>query len=156
MRGPLFEGNAALTDATMQRNSALQGAYLLIAARMLGLDCGPMSGFDAAKLNSEFFPDGRWRANFLINLGYGDASGNYPRGRGCLSRPSRRSCSKHFRARSGLANGGVPAERAVPRCFGMRRQFPNSRAASPEIPLISEECARRASLLAAPLSRGCP
>lgn len=76
----LFAGNAALSDATAFRNSSLQGAYLMVAARMLGLDCGPMSGFDAAKVNAEFFPDGRWAANFLINIGHGDASGNYPRG----------------------------------------------------------------------------
>ena len=76
----MFDGNAALSEATAARNGTLQGAYLVIAARMLGLDCGPMSGFDAAKVNAEFFPDGRWKANFLINLGYGDASGNYPRG----------------------------------------------------------------------------
>ncbi len=77
---PMFEGNPALAEATMQRNGSLQGAYLMIAARLLGLDCGPMSGFDAARLNAEFFPEGPWKANFLVNLGYGDASGNYPRG----------------------------------------------------------------------------
>jgi 3-hydroxypropanoate dehydrogenase len=77
---PMFEGNAALAEATGFRNSTLQGAYLMIAARLLGLDCGPMSGFDAAKANAEFFPDGRFKANFLVNLGYGDPAGNYPRG----------------------------------------------------------------------------
>ena len=76
----MFEGNAALAEATAFRNSSLQGAYLIIAARMLGLDCGPMSGFDAAKVNAEFFADGRLRANFLVNLGHGDASGNFARG----------------------------------------------------------------------------
>jgi 3-hydroxypropanoate dehydrogenase len=76
----IFAGNAALSEATALRNSSLQGAYLMIAARLLGLDCGPMSGFDAAKVNAEFFPDGRWAANFLVNIGHGDASGNYPRG----------------------------------------------------------------------------
>jgi 3-hydroxypropanoate dehydrogenase len=69
-----FEGNQALIDATAFRNSSLQGAYLILAARSLGLDCGPMSGFDADRLNQEFFPDGRFKANFLVNLGYGDAS----------------------------------------------------------------------------------
>jgi 3-hydroxypropanoate dehydrogenase len=77
---PMFEGNAAMAHDAAFRNSSLQGAYFMIAARMLGLDCGPMSGFDANALNAEFFPDGRYKANFLINLGYGDASGNYPRG----------------------------------------------------------------------------
>jgi 3-hydroxypropanoate dehydrogenase len=75
-----FVDNAALAESTAFRNSSLQGAYLMVAARMLGLDCGPMSGFDAAKVNAEFFSDGRCKANFLINLGYGDASGHYPRG----------------------------------------------------------------------------
>lgn len=56
------------------RNGSLQGAYLIIAARALGLDCGPMSGFDNAKVDAAFFPDGRWKSNFLCNIGYGDAS----------------------------------------------------------------------------------
>ncbi|KZE25897.1 3-hydroxypropanoate dehydrogenase [Crenobacter luteus] len=74
-----FEGNAALIDATAFRNSSLQGGYLILAARALGLDCGPMSGFDADQLNAEFFPDGRFKANFLVNIGYGDASTLHPR-----------------------------------------------------------------------------
>ncbi|MDO9437265.1 malonic semialdehyde reductase [Hydrogenophaga sp.] len=67
-----FESNPTMSEATATRNSTLGGAYFIIAARALGLDCGPMSGVDLAKVNAEFFPDGRWRANFLINLGYGD------------------------------------------------------------------------------------
>jgi 3-hydroxypropanoate dehydrogenase len=77
---PMFEGNAALAEGTAFRNSSLQAAYLIVAARQLGLDCGPMSGFDPAKVNQAFFPDGRYKTNLLINLGYGDASGNHPRG----------------------------------------------------------------------------
>jgi 3-hydroxypropanoate dehydrogenase len=77
---PMFEANAALAESTAFRNSSIQGAYLVIAARLLGLDCGPMSGFDADKVNAEFFSEGLLKANFLVNLGYGDASGNYPRG----------------------------------------------------------------------------
>lgn len=77
---PMFEANEALAESTAFRNSSLQGAYLIVAARLLGLDCGPMSGFDPAKVNAEFFPDGRRKTNFLVNLGYGDASGNHPRG----------------------------------------------------------------------------
>ncbi len=77
---PLFEGNATLTEATASRNSALQGAYLILAARALGLDAGPQSGFNADALNQAFFPDGRYRANFLVNLGHADPSGIYPRG----------------------------------------------------------------------------
>jgi 3-hydroxypropanoate dehydrogenase len=69
-----FEGNPAMAAATATRNGTLGGAYFIIAARALGLDCGPMSGFDIAKVNAEFFPDGRLQANFLINLGYGDAA----------------------------------------------------------------------------------
>ena len=53
------------------RNGTLQGGYLILAARALGLDCGPMSGFDNAKVDAAFFPDGRWKSNFLCNLGYG-------------------------------------------------------------------------------------
>jgi 3-hydroxypropanoate dehydrogenase len=74
-----FVGNQPLIDETAFRNGSLQGAYFILAARAVGLDCGPMSGFDAAKVNAEFFPDGKWKANFLINLGYGDHSKLYPR-----------------------------------------------------------------------------
>jgi nitroreductase len=69
---PLFEANPALVESTAARNSALQGAYLILAARALGLDAGPMSGFDAATVNQEFFPDERHAVNFIVNLGYGD------------------------------------------------------------------------------------
>lgn len=70
----MFEGNKPMADGTGIRNSTLSGAYFMIAARAVGLDCGPMSGVDLAKVNAEFFPDGRLQANFLINLGYGDNS----------------------------------------------------------------------------------
>jgi len=75
----MFEGNAAMVSATATRNSTLSGAYFIVAARALGLDCGPMSGVDLAKVNAEFFPDGRLQANFLINLGYMDRSKLFPR-----------------------------------------------------------------------------
>jgi len=74
-----FANNAELAATTAFRNSSLQGAYLIIAARALGLDCGPMSGFNNAKVDAEFFPDGRWKSNFLCNLGYGEHSKLYPR-----------------------------------------------------------------------------
>jgi 3-hydroxypropanoate dehydrogenase len=74
-----FIGNRALIDETAFRNSSLQAAYFILAARALGLDCGPMSGFDPDKLNTEFFPDGKWKVNFLCNLGYGDQRTLYPR-----------------------------------------------------------------------------
>ncbi len=64
---------------TAFRNGTLQGAYMMIAARAVGLDCGPMSGFDNAILDREFFPDGRLKSNFLCNLGYGDAEALFPR-----------------------------------------------------------------------------
>jgi nitroreductase len=70
----MFEGNKALADGTATRNGTLGGGYFMMAARALGLDCGPMSGVDLAKVNAEFFADGRLQANFLINLGYGDDS----------------------------------------------------------------------------------
>ncbi|KJV28330.1 nitroreductase [Aquitalea magnusonii] len=74
-----FEGNAAAIESTAARNSSLQGAYLIMAARSLGLDCGPMSGFDNAGVDQAFFPDGRFKSNFLINLGYGEAGKLHPR-----------------------------------------------------------------------------
>jgi 3-hydroxypropanoate dehydrogenase len=90
----LFAANPQLVEVTAKRNSSLQGAYLIIAARAMGLDCGPMSGFDNAKLDEEFFgggkecegceqeffPDGHVKSNFLCNLGYGDPAKLFPRG----------------------------------------------------------------------------
>jgi 3-hydroxypropanoate dehydrogenase len=61
------------------RNGSLQGGYFIIAARALGLDCGPMSGFDNAGVDKEFFPDGTVKSNFLCNIGYGDPTGVFPR-----------------------------------------------------------------------------
>jgi 3-hydroxypropanoate dehydrogenase len=74
-----FTQNAELAQITALRNGSLQGGYLILAARSLGLDCGPMSGFDNATVDREFFPDGRWRSNFLLNLGYGDPDRLRPR-----------------------------------------------------------------------------
>ncbi len=90
----LFTASAELTADTAMRNGSLQGAYFILAARALGLDCGPMSGFDNAKVDAEFFPPpatwgwtnggfiaaGPVKSNFLCNLGYGDATKLYPRG----------------------------------------------------------------------------
>ena len=89
----IFAQNPQLVEETARRNSSLQGAYLIIAARALGLDCGPMSGFDNAKVDEEFFgagkdregyeqeffPAGHVKSNFLCNLGYGDESKLFPR-----------------------------------------------------------------------------
>lgn len=77
---PLFEGNEALRETTALRNASLQGAYLILAARALGLDAGPQSGFDAGKVDAAFFPEGRWKSNFLVNLGVADPAGTFPRG----------------------------------------------------------------------------
>ena len=68
------EGKEAVAASTAFRNGTLQGAYLMIAARALGLDCGAMSGFDNAVVDKAFFPDGRFKSNFLCNIGYGDES----------------------------------------------------------------------------------
>src|ERR1051325_3868700 len=89
----LFERNPEMVETTAKRNSTLQGAYLIMAARAVGLDCGPMSGFDQAKVDEEFFAAGKpcfgcdqeffheqhVRSNFLCNLGYGDPSALHPR-----------------------------------------------------------------------------
>lgn len=89
----LFEENPQLVETTAKRNSSLQGAYFMLAARALGLDCGPMSGFDNALLDEEFFgagkqceggeqeffSEGQIKSNFLCNLGYGDPSKLHPR-----------------------------------------------------------------------------
>lgn len=76
----MFEDNKELAQQTAFRNGTLQGGYLILAARMLGLDCGPMSGFNNDAVDAEFFPDGRFKSNFLINIGFGDPSKNHPRG----------------------------------------------------------------------------
>ena len=69
----------AVRDRLAFQGGTLQGAYLMLAARAVGLDCGPMGGFDRARVDADFFPDGRWKSNFLVNLGYGDASALRPR-----------------------------------------------------------------------------
>lgn len=74
-----FAGNPALSEITAFRNGTLQGAYLIIAARALGLDCGPMGGFDNARVDELFFAGTHIKSNFLCNLGYGDPKGVYPR-----------------------------------------------------------------------------
>jgi 3-hydroxypropanoate dehydrogenase len=91
----MFAKSQELSDSTAMRNGSLQGAYFMLAARSLGLDCGPMSGFDNAKVDHEFFPSparevaaakggfiaaGAVKSNFLCNLGYGDATKLHPRG----------------------------------------------------------------------------
>ena len=88
----VFDNGPELVEVTARRNSSLQGAYFILAARAVGLDCGPMSGFDNAKVDEEFFaagkcqgcdeeflPEGHLRSNFLCNLGYGDSTKLFPR-----------------------------------------------------------------------------
>ena len=75
----LFDGKPDFIASTAQRNSSLQAAYLIIAARMAGLSCGPMSGFDAAKVDAAFWSGTQVRTNLLCNLGYGDADKLRPR-----------------------------------------------------------------------------
>ena len=75
-----FLGNDAMIQSTANRNGTLQGGYLILALRALGLDCGPMSGFDNAKVDAEFFAGTTVTSNFLLNIGYGDAAGLFPRG----------------------------------------------------------------------------
>jgi 3-hydroxypropanoate dehydrogenase len=72
-------GKEKIAATTAFRNGTLQGAYLVIAARSIGLDCGPMSGFDNAKVDEAFFPGGRIKSNFLCNLAHGDPKGLFPR-----------------------------------------------------------------------------
>lgn len=74
-----FSGNPDLADETAMRNGTLQGAYLMIAARALGLDCGPMSGFDRHKVDQLFLSEQGWRSNFLVNLGHGVAADPFER-----------------------------------------------------------------------------
>ena len=89
----LFESSPEMVEVTAKRNSSLQGAYMIMAARSLGLDCGPMSGFDQLKVDEEFFAagkpcfgcdqeffsEGHVKTNFICNIGYGDPSSLFPR-----------------------------------------------------------------------------
>ncbi len=74
-----FAGKPEHIATTALRNGSLQGAYLILAARALVFYTGPMSGIDNANVDAEFFPDGKWKSNFLVNLGRGDASKIFPR-----------------------------------------------------------------------------
>lgn len=74
-----YEHDPALAEETAFRNATLQGGYLILAARALGLDCGPMSGFDNARVDEEFLAGTGWRSNFLVNLGHGDPESLHPR-----------------------------------------------------------------------------
>lgn len=76
---PWFTWSKEFADTAAFRNGSLQGAYLILAARALGLDCGPMSGFDNAKVDAEFFAGTDVKSNFICNLGYGDPAGLFPR-----------------------------------------------------------------------------
>jgi 3-hydroxypropanoate dehydrogenase len=76
----LFASNPSLSEQTAFRNSSLQGGYFILAARALGLDAGPMSGFDNAKVDQAFFENSSWKSNFICNIGYGDAAKLHPRG----------------------------------------------------------------------------
>ncbi len=75
----LFVGKSDLIRQTARRNGSLQGAYFIIAARALGIDCGPMSGFDRRQVDATFFAGTTWRSNFLCNLGHGDPDKLHPR-----------------------------------------------------------------------------
>lgn len=78
-KAPSWFGKPEVAAEHAFRNGAMQGAYMIVAARALGLDCGPMSGFDREKVDAEFFPGGALKANFLCNLGFGDPSALRPR-----------------------------------------------------------------------------
>ncbi len=75
-----FVGNDALIEETAFRNGTLQAGYFILALRAVGLDVGPMSGFDRAKVDAEFFAGSKIKSNFLINIGFGDVTKLYPRG----------------------------------------------------------------------------
>lgn len=77
--GEHFAGNPAAAESAAKLNGTLGAAYFILAARALGLDCGPMGGFDNAKVNEAFFAGSAWRSNFLCNLGHGDPSKLHPR-----------------------------------------------------------------------------
>jgi len=75
----MFTADPELARTTAFRNGSLTGGYFILALRALGLDCGAMSGFNDGQVNAEFFPDGLWQTNFLLNIGYGDGTELFPR-----------------------------------------------------------------------------
>jgi len=75
----MFAASEDLAQVTAMRNSTLQGAYLMMAARALGFDVGPMSGFDNGAVDAEFFPDGQIRSNFICSIGRGDVTALWPK-----------------------------------------------------------------------------
>ena len=75
-----FAGDSAAAEGTARQSGTLQAGYFILALRALGLDAGPMAGFDSAKVDAEFFPDGRYKSNILVNIGYGDPAKLHPRG----------------------------------------------------------------------------
>jgi 3-hydroxypropanoate dehydrogenase len=79
MRDAIAARPAEIRERQAYQSATLQAGYLILAARALGLDCGPMGGFDPAKVDAAFFPDGQWRSTLLINIGYGDATKLHPR-----------------------------------------------------------------------------
>jgi nitroreductase len=74
-----FRSNRQFRETSAMRNGSLQGGYFILAARALGLDCGPMSGFDNAKLDEAFFAGTKWKSNFICNIGHGDPKSVHPR-----------------------------------------------------------------------------
>ena len=132
-----FAGNPALIEETAFRNGSLQGAYFILAARAMGLDCGPMSGFDAAKVNAEFFPDGKWKANFLCNLGYGDHSKLFRVIRVWISmrhveccKPAMTGSGENECPRPSARNDFPPAIHQIPASFAVTIKIPSTSAAS--------------------------
>jgi 3-hydroxypropanoate dehydrogenase len=79
MRDAMASRPADVLERMASQSATLQAGYLILAARALGLDCGPMAGFDPAKVDAAFFPDGAWKALLLVNLGYGDREKLFPR-----------------------------------------------------------------------------
>jgi len=77
--GDMFAASEELAQVTAMRNSTLQGAYLMMAARAMGFDVGPMSGFDNGAVDAEVFPDGQVRSNFICSIGRGDATALWPK-----------------------------------------------------------------------------
>ena len=129
-----FAGNEELAAATAFRNGTLQGAYLIMAARAVGLDCGPMSGFDNARVDAEFLADTGWKSNFLVNIGHGDPAELFPRSprlelrRGLPPAVARPTCRSSWRsmprwpdaAPGWSTDGVVVAERLDPAGAGRR------------------------------------
>ncbi len=144
-----FAGNEALATETAFRNGTLQGAYLIMAARAVGLDAGPMSGFDKGRVDEAFFAASGWKSNFLVNLGHGDGSRAAP---ALAAADVRRGLRPALNAAAGIGCRARPCSAAFwwrTVCLGVRQAATAARP-TPACPAWCETSWRTTAALSTP------